>query len=131
MIYLDTSALVKLVVEEAETAALRKWLAARAIQPRVTSTVSRVELVRAVAHHGSEYRDRARELLTHRLDLLYMDDQTLDRAADLPPAVLRSLDAIHLATGLGLGDALSAFVAYDKRLSQAVTEVGLQAVRPT
>ncbi|WP_309114482.1 type II toxin-antitoxin system VapC family toxin [Saccharothrix sp.] len=128
MIYFDTSALVKLVQTEAETAALQEWIEARHGVRLTTSTLARVELVRAVRHEG----DPAVRVATRLLVELHQMPMTMDLldAAGALPVPLRSLDAIHLASALRLRGELSAFVAYDKRLLAAADELGLPVASP-
>ncbi|MFD9699947.1 type II toxin-antitoxin system VapC family toxin [Lentzea sp. NPDC059081] len=126
MIYLDTSALVKLVRTESETDALVDWLGDRT--DLVTSAISRVELMRALWDEGEAEKRQASTILVE-LDNVPMSFDLLDAAGALPQQV-RSLDAIHLASAIRLRDFLDAFVAYDKRLLAAADEVGLLAVAP-
>lgn len=128
MIYFDSSALVKQVRDEAESSALREWLTAQGSVIGVTSTLARVEVVRAVAGSGQEAIQRARALLSE-LAQLQLTPGLLDAAADLIEP-LRNLDAIHLASALRLGAGLQWFVAYDKRLLEAAKAVGLAIVAP-
>lgn len=129
-VYLDSSALVKLVAKEAETTALRRYLSRRADSPRVTSSLARVEVVRAVSAGGAQAVTRARELLD-RLYEVPLEGSLLDRAADLrAPLALRSLDAVHLASALVLGRTLSAVVTYDARMTAAAVSLGLEVAAP-
>ena len=130
MIALDSSALVKLVLDEPESAALETWLSSRAPLSVTASDLVRVEVVRAVARADSAGVPRARTLLAG-VDLVPVSRDLLDVAADLGPPSLRSLDALHLATALSLGSALDAFVVYDERLAQAATQAGLPVVAPS
>ena len=127
MVYLDSSALVKLVVTEGESAALRRYL--RTEPRRASCTLARVEVVRAVRLHGAAATRRAR-LLLRRLDLVQMDDELLDAAATLDAGILRSLDAIHLAAARTLGDELAAVVTFDDRMAAAADRLGLAVVAP-
>ena len=127
-LYLDSSAFVKLVVEEAETAALRSFLANRDAR-RVSSALLRTESLRAVRHLGPEALATVREGL-RRVDLIGMDDRILDAAGTLAPQVLRTLDAIHLATALAVGDDLEAIVTYDERMIEAARLLGLPMATP-
>ncbi len=115
-VYLDSSALVKLVVEEAESPSLRRYLRRRV--PRVSSAIARVELLRAVRDDGAEASSRAERLLAG-LRLVRLDDDLLHEAARLDPRVLRSLDAIHLSCARRLGRDLESLVTYDARMRQA------------
>lgn len=127
MVYLDSSALVKLVIAERESGALRRYL--RTAPQRASCALARVEVVRAVRPHGSAALARARSLL-RRLDLIQLDDDLLDAAAALDRGVLRSLDAIHLAAAQTLAHDLDAIVTYDERMTAAADLLGLPVDAP-
>ena len=127
-LYLDSSAFVKVVVEEAESAALRAFLAASGAR-RVSSALLRAEALRAVRHLGPDALSIVRDGL-RRVDLIGIDDRILDSAGILEPRVLRTLDAIHLATALAVGDDLDAIVTYDERMVAAAGLVGLTTAIP-
>lgn len=130
-LYLDTSALVKLVQVEAESAALRRYLRQCSGDVRVTSALARVELVRAVTGGGPQARAHARRALT-RLHVLDIGRDVLDDAADLAPgSALRSLDAIHLASARQVGGDLRAVVTYDIRMAGAATGLGMVVAAPS
>ena len=126
-IYLDSSALVKLVVEEPESVALRRHLQGR--RPLVSSALARTEVVRAVLLEGQPAVARARDVLT-RVDLIRVSDRVLDAAGQLEPAQVRSLDAIHLATAEQLGEDLGQLVSYDERMLDAARAMGLATAAP-
>jgi predicted nucleic acid-binding protein len=128
-LYLDSSAFVKAVVEEPESLALRGYLASSGAR-RVSSTLLRAEALRAVRHLGPDALTTVREGL-RRIDLIAIDDRILDAAGTLEPKVLRTLDAIHLATALAVGDDLDAILTYDERMIAASRLVGLPTVMPT
>ena len=129
-VYLDSSALVKLVQTETESAALRRYLRRHRAAPRVTSALARVEVVRAVLPGGPPAVAHARRQLA-RLHQVAVDGDLLDRAATLAPtARLRSLDAIHLAAAQLLGADLEAIVTYDQRMTEAATGLGLRVDTP-
>jgi predicted nucleic acid-binding protein len=130
VVYLDSSAIVKLVVTEPESGALRLYLASR--EERVASGLARVEVIRALRRVHGNARDllrRADEVLGG-IALVAVDDPVLRDAAALAPRGLRSLDAVHLATALSL-DGIEAVVTYDRRLSAAAAEAGLDVAAPT
>ena len=127
-LYLDSSAFVKLVVEEAESVMLRAFLAGRGSR-RVASALLRTESLRAVRHLGPDALATVREGL-RRVDLIGVDDRILDAAGILEPQVLRTLDAIHLATALAIGDDLEAIVTYDERMIDAARLMGLPTATP-
>jgi uncharacterized protein len=127
--YVDTSALVKLVVAERETDALRAWFAAADRSP-ITSDLTRTELMRAVRRTAPEYATQAREVLD-AITLVEVTTAVFEAAGRLDPAVLRSLDAIHLAAALDLGDEITEFVTYDDRLADGARAHGLVAVAPS
>ena len=129
MIYLDSSALMKLVRREAETDALREWLSLRPEQPVVTSELGRVEVLRAARRVGGTVLAEARAVVGD-LDLIPLDRAVQDVACDIGDSPLRTLDALHLASALLLGDALTAFVAYDHRLADGAHAAGLVVATP-
>ncbi|MGH3812053.1 MAG: type II toxin-antitoxin system VapC family toxin [Pseudonocardiaceae bacterium] len=120
MIYLDTSAFVKLIWAEPESDALGRYLAQWAATPLVSSSLLTVETRRAVQREDPSALARADLLLT-RVGRIGMTASLVESASRLPDRSLRSLDAIHLATALVLRDDLHAVVTYDKRMA-AVAE---------
>jgi predicted nucleic acid-binding protein len=129
LVYLDSSALVKLVVRETYSEALRGWLLKH--PARLTSVLAVTEVRRAIGRLAPRrgLADRAR-LVLDGFALLAVDQDVLDRAARLAPPELRSLDAIHIASGMSLGTDLLAFVTYDERQRLAARKVGLPLVQP-
>lgn len=127
-LYLDSSAYVKVLVDETESGALRAFLAAGGAR-RVSSALLRTEALRAVRHLGSDALAIVRDGL-RRVDLIEIDDRILDSAGILEPRVLRTLDAIHLATALAIGDDLDAIVTYDERMIAAAEMLGLATETP-
>lgn len=127
VVYLDSSALVKLVVEESESRALADHL--REHPDRASSALARVEVSRAVRAHGQAAIRRARRLLG-RISLVRLDDMLLDDAATLNGPTLRSLDAIHLAAARALGDGLVELITYDHRMGLAARDIGLPVSSP-
>jgi predicted nucleic acid-binding protein len=128
LVYLDTSAFVKLVTPEPETAALvahlRRWTQA------VSATLLRTEALRAAARNSAVSVLDTRRALR---DLAFVDlaRDLLDQAGTVVPPELRSLDAIHLAAALSLGDDLDELVTYDVRLAAAANACGLPTSSPS
>ncbi len=129
MIYLDTSAALKLVLPEPETGSLELWMAEHAGMPRVSSRLLRIEMLRAVSRAAPHRMSRANVVLS-AITLLSMDDAA-PTAEVIGDKTLRSLDAIHLATAHGIRTDLSAFLCYDKRLRDSAHAVGLPIEAPT
>ncbi len=122
---------MKLIAEEAETDALTVWLRDRPV--RITSVLSRVEVLRAARRVAAATDDdaviaRASSVMAS-VAITDVTGAIADRAGVVDPPVLRSLDAVHLATGI-LAGPLEAFVAFDDRLADAARAVGLVVVQP-
>ena len=129
MIYLDSSALLKLIVAEPESAALAAWLAGQSDVPVASSELAKVEVLRACRRVAPSAVRLARELLSG-LDLVPLSGAVVDVAAELEGDTLRSLDALHLASALAVRTALTAFVAYDTRLQLGAAAIGLPTIAP-
>ena len=128
IIYLDSSALIKLIFEEAETSGLADFL--RAWPARASSSVASVEVLRTAQLVDDDAVTRhARHMLGH-VHLVRPDDVLLAAATRLEPRSLRALDAIHLATALSLGAELAGVVVYDRRLAAAARQAGLTVWAP-
>jgi predicted nucleic acid-binding protein len=127
--YIDTSALAKLVVEEPETEALQAWLAAEERDP-VSCDLARTELLRAVRRVAPDRVVRAREVLD-AVTLIDVTTAMFEDAGRLDPTILRTLDAIHLAAALVLGDDLEGMVTYDDRLADAAVANGIAVIAPS
>ena len=125
--YVDSSAIVKLAVQEPESAALRRFLARR--QPLVSSALARTEVSRALLPSGPEAVARGEEVL-RRIQLLRINDRVLGVAGHLLPLELRSLDAIHLASADQLGASVRQIVTYDERMAEAARAIGWIVVAP-
>ena len=127
MIYLDTSALAKLIVRETETTALGQWLRQRTAQLWVTSIVGRVELLRVAQRVAAA---NGAGLLLAGLDTIPLVEHVADLAQATGSATLRTLDAIHLASASSVRDELTAFCCYDRRLLDAAGDAGLPVHAP-
>jgi predicted nucleic acid-binding protein len=130
MIYLDSSALLKLLFEESESAALASWIAERVDTPLVCSELAKVEVVRATRRLDAAAVPAARTLVS-QLDLIPLNGGLIEEAADAGDPLLRTLDAIHLASALSIRGELTAFVAYDSRLITAARDAGIDTISPS
>ena len=126
-VYLDASAIIRIVADEPGRAATVAFL--REHDTRVTSVLSAVEVPRAVARKEVDAALAAFGFLED-LVIVALDRTIVSRAAGLAPPGLRTLDAIHLATALELGRELEAFVTYDERLGAAARSMGLPVAAP-
>jgi predicted nucleic acid-binding protein len=126
--YLDSSAIVKLVVEEPESTALLRHLRRRT--PLISSALARTEVFRALLLEGDAALARGRAVL-NRLHMIRLSDRVLRAAGVLLPPEIRSFDAIHLESARQLGTDLGQFVTYDERMLAAAKQLGLNARRPS
>lgn len=127
-VYVDASALVKLVVDEPESAALHRFV--ESSRPRLaTSELAIVEVLRAVrvAAAGPDGIRRARKELD-ATEFLDVDRELLETALSWTSARVRSLDAIHLASALRIG--AREMLVYDRRLAEAAEAAGLEVLSP-
>lgn len=129
MIYLDSSALVKLVFDEAESEALARWLGERQDVPKISSQISTIELLRTCRRRDEDAVAGARQLLAG-LDLVPIGADLVEQAALVSPPLLRSLEAIHLASALSVSEDVTSFVVYDTRLGAAAAGAGLAVAAP-
>jgi hypothetical protein len=128
LIYLDSSALVKLVLPEPESEPLFRALVGW--PDRISSEIAAVEVLRAarrVAGQGPVLT-RAQQVVDS-VNLVRTDGGILRRAALADPPQLRSLDAIHLATAQSI-DGVRAMVVYDVALALAAKTAGLAVLSP-
>lgn len=127
--YVDTSALAKLVVAEKETAALRRWVR-KPGRELVSADLARTELVRAVRRVAPDRLVQARAVLD-AITLVQVSTARFEAAALLDPPSLRTLDAVHLAVALELGDDLDGLVTYDDRLADAARNSAITVLAPS
>jgi predicted nucleic acid-binding protein len=130
LVYLDASALVKLIVVEPESTALFEFLRAR--PDRASSILSLVEVPRALRRISGTATDRRRaRRVLGGLYIVDLDRRILAAAAAFDPPAVRALDAIHLATALALGEDLAELVTYDRRLASAAARIDLAVLAPS
>ena len=127
MIYVDSSALVKLVLPEAESSSMIEFAAE--FDTLVTSTIGAIEFRRAVKRHYAQQLWAVERVLAE-MTILELSHEVRRTAELLEPTILRTLDAIHLASALVIREELEAFVAYDERLLEAARLAGIPTVSP-
>jgi len=127
--YLDTSAAAKLVVAESGSEAMASWAAAHETQV-IASDLLRTELLRATRRVAPDRMERARSVLD-AITLFNLPSTTFERAATLDHDELRSLDALHLAAAMELGDELEGIVTYDDRMAGAANRYGFAVIAPS
>ena len=126
--YIDTSAFVKMIVIEQNSLNLVTWV--QSVDPAfVSSDLLRIEALRSARRFDSSVMKEAREAL-RSVDFIALSSDVCELAAELELAVLRSVDAAHVATALSVGDDLEGVVTYDRRLSEACASLGLNVVSP-
>ncbi|HLI32973.1 MAG TPA: type II toxin-antitoxin system VapC family toxin [Solirubrobacteraceae bacterium] len=126
LVYLDTSAFVKLVRAEPETTALVASL--RGAERLVASEILEVEALCAVRRARASLL-RARAQLAG-VRLLPLSAELRARSLALDPPGLRSLDAIRLAAALSIAERLHCLYTYDERLGAAARKAGLMVQTP-
>lgn len=126
LVYLDSSAIVKLAIEEPESAALRRTLRGRT--ELVSSALARTEVARTLLPEGRAAVERG-EAVLERIELARVNDRVLRLAGELTPHGLRSLDAIHLATAKLL-ERVKLVVTYDARMAEAARAMKWKVAAP-
>ena len=126
-VYIDTSAFFKLVRDERHSRALHAWL--RSSPTLVGSELLRIEGIRVTRRISPTLLAEARSRLS-AIPQLRVTSDTWMRAAELEPAGLRSLDALHLALALTMNEDLEAMLTYDERLTEACAHHGIRVIAP-
>lgn len=127
MTYLDTSALLKLLVQERESDVLAEQLDALT-DGLVTSELTLAELHRNARRHGVD--DGATDEVLEQVSLLAVTTDLLRRAGRLPTPgdFLRTADALHIVTAMATGE--SSFCTYDRRQAEAAASFGFGVLAP-
>ncbi|MFE7127393.1 type II toxin-antitoxin system VapC family toxin [Streptomyces sp. NPDC057617] len=127
--YVDTSAALKLLVEESHSKAFAEFYDRATGATWVSSTLLRIDVMRAVTRVFPALLPDARDLLL-AFDFVSIDDDIVDAAMNEPDRMLRSLDAVHLATARVLGTDVTGLATYDDRLAAAGKDAGFEIVSP-
>jgi uncharacterized protein len=132
VIYLDSSAIIKLIRPEAQSAQLHAWLTAHSDRTLVSSVLAEIEVLRAL-RRADPARLASVPTILAKINRVEIDVVVRATAAAYGEPQVRSLDAIHLASAQSLvleGLSLSAFVTYDKRLLATARDVGFSVANP-
>ena len=126
MWYMDSSAIIKLIKPEKESAALIKKLPSSLI----TSRISRVEVARTIAKHEPDLLNTAYDVLAD-IQMIPVEDSIITIAENLPLHIdLRSLDSLHIASALHIRNALKGIITYDKEMMRAGIALGFNTMSP-
>ena len=126
MIYVDSSAVAKLVFDEPESGAFLEYARHSTL---ISSALTRTEVLRAVTRFDPALSSRALAIVQH-IEIVAITGAILESAAKQQPPTLRTLDAIQLATALALEGEIATFISYDARLLAAAAEAGLAVASP-
>jgi len=126
MWYMDSSAIMKLIKPEKESATLIKKLPPSLI----TSRISRVEVARTIAKHEPDLLNTAYDVLAD-IQMIPVEDSIITIAENLPLHIdLRSLDSLHIASALHIRNALKGIITYDKEMVRAGVALGFNTMSP-
>lgn len=124
--YIDSSAIIKLIKPEAETAALLKIISS----PLISSQLSRVEVFRTINLTNSALLESAHDVLID-IQMFPIENSILVIAENFSSFIeLRTLDSIHLATAITLRNAIQGIITYDKELAKAAITLGFEVLSP-
>jgi predicted nucleic acid-binding protein len=136
-LYLDASALTKLVLEEPQTESLAKeverwdeWLSSDLVRAEVPRAVVRAATASALGKSEIEDVRRKANALVRRVSTFDVDQSALNTAATLEPVTIRTLDAIHLATILQLREEIDAVATYDTHMTAALRDARVKVIAP-
>lgn len=124
--YLDSSAILKLIFDEAESKALIKTLS----RAPVTSALARIEVIRVVQRNSPLNLGLARSELA-KINFIPIGDAVIRIAESFTEApALRSLDAIHVASALLTQNVIKGLITYDANMALAARDFGLNVISP-
>jgi predicted nucleic acid-binding protein len=128
LVYLDASALVKLVAVEPESSALAEFLGDW--ESRVTSRISTVEVIRATRREAMPALVERAGVLLASVSFVEVSREIARLAGLLDPPTLRGPDAIHVASALSLSTDAGPFLTYEARMQEAATIASLDVRAP-
>ena len=126
MWYIDSSAIIKLIKPEKESAALIKKLPSALIASRI----SRVEVIRTIIRYEPDLLDATYDVLAD-IQMVPVEDAIITIAENLPQFIdLRSLDSLHIASALAIKNVLKGIITYDKELVIVAEALGFKTLSP-
>ena len=126
MWYIDSSAIIKLIKPEKESAALIKKLPSGLIASRI----SRVEVTRTIIRYEPDLLDATYDVLAD-IQMIPVEDAIITIAENLPQFIdLRSLDSLHIASALSIKNVLKGVITYDKEMAKAAVSLGFKTLSP-
>lgn len=134
ILYVDTSALLKLLVREAESEVIETELLQWS--QLATSIVTEVELPRAIARAREERPDAVidgsvvLQGILASAAIVPLDADIVKRAREVSPVHVGALDAIHIASARSLGSDLAAVATYDHRMQDALVNIKVKVLAP-
>jgi len=134
ILYVDTSALLKLLVREAESAAIERELLTWS--ELATSVITEVELPRAVARARKERPDAVidgsvvLQGVLASAAIIPLSESAVAASCKVKPVHIGALDAIHIASALALDRQLAGVATYDKRMQDALVPLGVRVIAP-
>lgn len=124
--YMDTSAAVKLLVDESESEALAREL--DEAEPDLVACYLLETELRRVVQRVEGLSHQSATLVLDGVDLYEVPPSLFREAGLLPGRGLRTLDALHLAAAVRIG--VDAILTYDARMIAAAHEAGLAVASP-
>lgn len=126
MWYIDSSAIMKLIKPEKESAALIKKLP----NGLIASRISRVEVTRTIIRYEPDLLDATYDVLAD-IQMIPVEDPIITIAENLPQFIdLRSLDSLHIASALSIKNVLKGVITYDKEMVKAAEALGFKTLSP-
>ena len=129
MIYLDPTAIMKLITTTPESSALTDYLRVHTETTWFTCAISRADVMRAAATTHPDAIEHAQHVLAG-LDLVAVTDRLLDAAIALTPAPAHTADALHIAAALSAGTQLHTLITYNPKLAHDAAAHNITTIHP-
>ena len=124
--YIDSSAILKLLIAEKESSALTGFIDVKL----KSSVLTRVEVIRSL-HRISPEKIHDATVILDGVDLTPLNPFILDIAENFASAItLKSLDAIHVATTIFLNTTVAGIITYDRQMIANAKMLGVHVISP-